>query len=170
MKNSFCCQAADILLPPRSLTEQGRWASIACDQFTSEPHYWEEADRLVQDAPSTLRMMLPEVYLSETDRRLPAIHRAMQEALDHHLVLHENAMIAVARTQSDGRIRHGLVACIDLEAYDDQKGTAADGYAGRDAFQHRTLGGADERGRALLVVVGPEKYQRGSYKRIGCFR
>lgn len=125
MKNSFCCQAADILLPARPVIEQGRWAAIACDQFTSEPHYWEEADRLVQDAPSTLRMMLPEVYLSETNRRLPAIHQAMQEALDHHLALHENAMIAVARTQSDGRIRHGLVACIDLEAYDYQKGSTS---------------------------------------------
>jgi hypothetical protein len=107
------------------LIAQGKWAAIACDQFTSEPHYWEEADRLVGDAPSTLRMMLPEVYLSETDQRLPAIHAAMKEALSDHLVCHRGAMIAVERTQSDGRIRRGLVAQIDLEQYDYRKGSTA---------------------------------------------
>ena len=125
MKAYTCCQPADILLPDRALVEQGKWAAIACDQFTSEPHYWEEADRLVGDAPSTLRMMLPEVYLNETDRRLPGIHGAMNEALSDHLICHTNAMIAVARTQSDGRIRRGLVARIDLEQYDYKKGSTA---------------------------------------------
>lgn len=125
MKPYTCCQAADILLPESALIAQGKWAAIACDQFTSEPHYWEEADRLVGDAPSTLRMMLPEVYLSETNQRLPAIHAAMNAALSDYLVCHKNAMIAVARTQSDGRIRHGLVAQIDLEQYNYKKGATA---------------------------------------------
>ncbi len=125
MKTYTCCQPADILLPDRALIEQGKWAAIACDQFTSEPHYWEEADRLVGDAPSTLRMMLPEVYLSEADRRLPDIHSAMRKALSDHLICHKSAMIAVERTQSDGRIRRGLVAQIDLEQYDYRKGSTA---------------------------------------------
>ena len=119
------CRAANILLPSRALIEQGKWAAIACDQFTSEPAYWQEAEAIVGDAPSTLRMMLPEVYLQATAERLPAIHEAMRDALDHHLICHENAMIAVARTQSDGRVRHGLVAKIDLEQYDYTKGCTA---------------------------------------------
>ena len=119
------CRAADILLPSRTLIEQGKWAAIACDQFTSEPAYWQEAEAFVGNAPSTLHMMLPEVYLQETAERLPAIHEAMKDALDHHLICHENAMIALARTQSDGRVRRGLVAKIDLEQYDYTKGCTA---------------------------------------------
>ncbi len=124
MKNS-CLRAADILLPARQTIENGRWAAIACDQFTSEPHYWEAADRHVGDAPSTLRMILPEVYLRQTAERLPAIHAAMKEALEHHLICHEQAMIAVERTQSDGRVRRGLVAMIDLEQYDYTPGSTS---------------------------------------------
>lgn len=120
-----CCLPADILLPARDMIEQGRWATVACDQFTSEPHYWQQADALVGDAPSTLRMMLPEVYLSETAERLPAIHAAMDEALAHHLICHESAMIAVERTQLEGAVRHGLVAMIDLEHYDYKKGATS---------------------------------------------
>ena len=119
------CRAADILLPSRTLIEQGKWAAIACDQFTSEPAYWQEAEAIVGNTPSTLHMMLPEVYLQETAERLPAIHEAMKDALDHHLICHENAMIALARTQSDGRVRRGLVAKIDLEQYDYTKGCTA---------------------------------------------
>ena len=124
MKHS-CFRAADILLPKRQVIEEGRWAAIACDQFTSEPHYWEEAATLVGHAPSTLHMILPEVYLGETAERLPAIHNAMKDALDEHLICHEQAMIAVERTQSDGRVRRGLVAMIDLEQYDYTQGSTS---------------------------------------------
>ena len=123
--NYKCCFPADILLPERNTIEQGRWATIACDQFTSEPHYWQEAEKIVGNAPSTLRMMLPEVYLNETAERLPAIHAAMDEALAHHLICHESAMIAVERTQFEGAVRHGLVAMIDLEQYDYRKGSTS---------------------------------------------
>ena len=117
-----CCLPADILLPSREQIEKGKWAVIACDQFTSELAYWQEADALVGDAPSTLRLMLPEVYLEQTKERLPIIHAAMRRALDEQLCLHADSMIAVERTQSDGLVRHGLVAQIDLEHYDYTKG------------------------------------------------
>ena len=58
---------ADILLPARA--DGLRWSCVACDQYTSQPAYWEAADALVGDAPSTLRLILPEVYLAETDAR-----------------------------------------------------------------------------------------------------
>ncbi len=125
MMKFSCLQAADILLPERQMIEDGRWAAIACDQFTSEPHYWKEAEKFVGNAPSTLHMMLPEVYLHETAERLPAIHAAMNEALENHLICHKNAMIAVERTLFEGRVRRGLVAMIDLEQYDYQKGATS---------------------------------------------
>ena len=40
-----------------------KWAVIACDQFTSEPQYWAEAERIADGAPSALDLMLPEAYL-----------------------------------------------------------------------------------------------------------
>ena len=51
---------AEILLPVGDLR---RWSVVACDQFTSDGEYWAEADRFVGDAPSALRIMLPEYYL-----------------------------------------------------------------------------------------------------------
>ena len=55
---------ADILIPK---TDARRWAVVACDQYTSEPAYWEAVDAEVGDAPSTLRITLPEVYLESED-------------------------------------------------------------------------------------------------------
>ena len=117
--------SADILLPSPDLTANGAWACIACDQFTSEPEYWAAAEQVVGDQPSTLRLMLPEVYLNETATRLPTIHAAMRQAQKDTLVCHPGSMIALSRVQSDGRERRGLVGMIDLEAYDYTKGSTA---------------------------------------------
>ena len=56
--NNRCYKSTDILLPDFSKTDAKKWAVVACDQFTSEPHYWEAADKEVGDAPSTLRITL----------------------------------------------------------------------------------------------------------------
>jgi ABC-type histidine transport system ATPase subunit len=120
-----CYTAAEILLPDFQTTDAARWAVVACDQFTSEKEYWENADRIVGDAPSTLRMILPEVYLSETEQRIPDIQKTMREYLQTELQTHSDAMIYVERTQSDGSIRRGIVMAIDLESYDYRKGASA---------------------------------------------
>lgn len=117
--------SANILLPDFDRVDPKRWAVVACDQFTSEPAYWQEAEAIVGDAPSTLRLILPEVYLDETEKRLPSIHNAMNAYLSEVLLEHPDSMIYVERTQSDGSIRHGLVLAIDLEAYDYRKGAKA---------------------------------------------
>lgn len=117
-----CFFDADILLPDMSVTDAKKWSVIACDQFTSEPHYWEAAEKEVGAAPSTLRVILPEVYLSETQARIPAINATMESYLSSILVSHPNSMIYTQRTQSDGEIRRGIVMAIDLEAYDFKKG------------------------------------------------
>ena len=112
---------ADILLPPP--TANGlRWSCVACDQYTSQPDYWESADALVGGAPSTLRLILPEVYLSETEARKPAVLSAMEEYLRSVLVSHPDSMILVERRLGSGETRWGLVGMVDLMTYDYRKG------------------------------------------------
>lgn len=120
MKYSFT--SADILLPDFSEHEAYLWAVVACDQFTSEPEYWEAVERKVGDAPSALRMILPEVYLDEQAERIPRINAAMDDYLKHVLKEHKDCMIYVRRYQSDSTIRQGLIGLIDLEEYDYHKG------------------------------------------------
>jgi hypothetical protein len=48
---------------PKEGTDLYKWSVIACDQYTSQPEYWQETEQIVGDAPSTLQLTLPEVYL-----------------------------------------------------------------------------------------------------------
>lgn len=116
---------ADILLPSFDVSDAeawSKWAVIACDQFTSEPEYWEEAAEVVGDAPTTLSAVLPEVYLAEREARTPKIHAAMNTMLASQLFSERNGMIYLSRTQSDGKVREGIVAMIDLADYEYEKG------------------------------------------------
>ena len=112
---------ADILLPDFQKTDAGRWSVIACDQFTGDPTYWEKTKEIVGDAPSTLGLILPEIYLNEPDvqNRINAIHETMRQYLEQGVFRkYENAMIYVERIQSNGILRTGVIGKIDLEAYD----------------------------------------------------
>ena len=107
------------LLLPRPGTDLTRWACVACDQYTSQPEYWEAVKETVGDAPSTLNLMLPECWLGEAAQRVPAIHQAMAEAQADGLLQPALpcGMILVERTTASGS-RLGLVAAVDLEQYD----------------------------------------------------
>ena len=120
MKKIF--NKADILLPDFNKTDGTRWACIACDQYTSEPHFWESVRKTVGNAPSTLDLILPEVYLSESEERTEKINAAMGEYARDILVSHPDSMIYLERTQSDGKVRRGIIGVIDLEEYDYAKG------------------------------------------------
>ena len=75
MNNKKCgFLPAEILIPDFDKENGTKWAAVACDQFTSEPEYWETAAEIAGDAPSALNLMIPEVYLSETEKRLPRVH------------------------------------------------------------------------------------------------
>ncbi len=116
---------ADILLPD---CDMHKWSVVACDQFTSEPEYWRSVRKLVGDAPSTLRMMLPEAELGEKDPETEsaAINAAMQEYLDSGLFkCFRNSYIYLERTLENGMVRRGIVGKFDLEAYDWREGTAS---------------------------------------------
>lgn len=120
-----CFSSANILLPDFSIVSPKQWAVVACDQFTSEPDYWEAVHRTVNDAPSTLHMILPEVYLSEASQRIPEINGTMERYARELLREHPDAMILTERTQSDGSVRHGVLLAVDLEAYDYKKGASS---------------------------------------------
>ena len=123
MKNNAYFEATEILLPDFARVNGTKWSVVACDQYTSEPDYWQKAEALVGEAPSTLSLMLPEIYLEESETRIPSIHAAMERAVGEVLVSHPNAMIYLERVQSDGRIRRGLVGAVDLEQYNYMKGS-----------------------------------------------
>ena len=111
------------ILLPRSGMEQ--WAVVACDQFTSEPQYWEACDKFVGKAPSTLRMILPEAYLEAADveERIEAVKNTMELYLKQDIFRElEPGFVLVRRQSSDGE-RIGLVVAIDLEQYEYTKGS-----------------------------------------------
>lgn len=122
-KQNIAWSAAEILLPDFKKVDGTRWAVVACDQFTSEAHYWESVKATVGDAPSTLDMILPEVYLSETETRVPIINQRMGEILQKHLHSYPDTMIYLERTQSDGTVRRGIIGAVDLECYDYRAGS-----------------------------------------------
>ena len=113
---------ADILLPKADFE---CWACIACDQFTSQPEYWERADAIAGDAPSALRLILPEVYLGDghDEARIKEINDTMRRYLaDGVFDEYKNAMICTERTQPDGRVRRGIVGAFALADYSYEPG------------------------------------------------
>ena len=123
-ENSVGVLVPEILLPPQG-TDTYKWAVVACDQFTSQKEYWEEARRIIGDAPSTLDLILPEAWLGAQDEqeRIARIKEKMQEYLHNGtLVKQPQGFVLVERTAA-GNTRHGLVMALDLEKYDYSKGS-----------------------------------------------
>ena len=114
---------ARILLPAPSVPRE-TWACIACDQYTSEPDYWQKAFAAAGSAPSALRLILPEVYLKESADRIPVIHAAMAQYLREGLLAPavDPGFILCERTVPSGT-RLGLVCTVDLEQYSFEKGS-----------------------------------------------
>lgn len=125
MKYNHSFSAADILLPKSNFE---KWAVIACDQYTSEPEYWNEVKANADGAPSALSVILPEVYLSaDNSQRIEKINKTMQEYIDSNVFNeYPDSLIYVERIQSDGKLRRGIVGKIDLENYDYRAGSNAE--------------------------------------------
>ena len=118
--------AVDTILIPRPGTSLEKWAVVACDQFTSQPEYWQAVDELAGGAPSTLRITYPEVFLGKEDPqpRIQAIRDAMQGYIDQDLFQAHDGLVYLERSVGD-RVRRGLMLCIDLEQYDFTKGSTS---------------------------------------------
>ncbi|MDR2701800.1 MAG: DUF1015 domain-containing protein [Spirochaetaceae bacterium] len=109
------------LLFPAPEIDLSKWAVIACDQATQDRLYWERVRSLAGDAPSSLNLIFPEVYLEDSDRkdRIASIHRTMKEYLDKGIFAPpQKALVYVERDTPFHRTRRGLIIALDLEQYD----------------------------------------------------
>lgn len=113
---------------PKPGMDLSKWAVIACDQFTSQPEYWHEVEKIVGEAPSTLHLTFPEVYLEKPggDQRIQTIQASMHKYMEEGILQPHDGLIYVERTVATaGKTRKGIVLCLDLEAYDYTKGSSS---------------------------------------------
>ena len=116
-KNHDCFGAADVLLPENC--DLQRWAVIACDQFTSQPEYWEKVDSLTEGVPSAGHLILPECRLSTSEGAIEEIHETMADYVGRGLLrTYRDSFVYVERTLHSGQVRRGLIGMVDLEQYD----------------------------------------------------
>lgn len=116
-----------VLLPEKD-TDMYRWAVVACDQFTSEPEYWNSVEKITKNFKSAFHLMLPELYLEEADvdRRIEVINQTMAQYLtDGTLQETEPCFILVRRSTNDTPVRTGLIMALDLEHYDFHQGSGS---------------------------------------------
>jgi hypothetical protein len=111
---------------PKAGIDLHKWAVIACDQFTSEPEYWHDVEKIVGDAPSTLNLTFPEVYLEKPgeEERIQSVQSTMRKYVDEGIFQSRDGLIYVERTVG-GKTRKGVMLCLDLECYDYNKGSSS---------------------------------------------
>lgn len=115
----FGLSVPEILLPKN--IDVKSWSVIACDQYTQDLDYWKKAEAAASGKPSTLNLILPEVYLNSPDKpaRIEKIRKTMSEYIEGTVFdAPRNCMIYLERTTAFGRTRKGLIAQIDLETYE----------------------------------------------------
>ncbi len=116
--------SADILVP--KVANPSAWSVVACDQYTSEPAYWEEVKKLADGTPSAYHLVLPEIYLEDdgVDERIKKINKTMTEYCKGGIFEeYKNAYIYIERVQRNGKIRRGVIGAADLEDYEYAKGS-----------------------------------------------
>ncbi len=109
------------ILLPKEDVDLAKWAVVACDQYTSQPDYWDRVRQFAGDMPSTLKLTLPEVYLEspEVNDMISSINKEMEAYLARGiLAAQQPGFMLVARTTAHGKVRKGLIAALDLEHYD----------------------------------------------------
>ena len=108
------------ILLPNSDTNLTKWSVIACDQYTSQPNYWDEVEVLVSENPSCLRLVAPEVLGRTIDRPLRnrKIWTSMKDYLATVLEEKTEGFVLIERTLPNGKIRKVLLIALDLEHYD----------------------------------------------------
>ena len=117
---------ANILLPKNC--DMKKWSVVACDQYTSEKEYWDDVKKIVGNNPSTLNLILPEIYLGESDieTRIKNINKNMDNLLKEDFFKeYPNSMIYLERRQADGKVREGLIGMVDLLDYSYEVGSTS---------------------------------------------
>src|SRR5512139_1549913 len=112
-----------VYLPVKGMN-LAKWAVVACDQYTSEPEYWQQVERIVGESPSTLRLVLPEIYIGTAGEaeRIRGINLHMQEYLEQGLLVPHAGIFYIERWFGS-KCRRGILLCLDLEKYDFQRGS-----------------------------------------------
>lgn len=116
--------SADVLLP--NVKKLEKWSVVACDQYTSEPEYWEKVKEITDGEPSALNIIFPEVYLEDgnADERIENINETMETYLKGGVLKeYKDALIYLERKQTDGKTHRGVIGVLDLEEYDFSKGS-----------------------------------------------
>lgn len=153
------------LLVPAPNVDPTAWACVACDQYTSEPAYWERVSQIARGKPSAYHLVLPECDLRYADERVPSIHQAMRDTLAGGVLCPgvENGFILTVRTTQSGA-RVGLVGLIDLEAYDYRRGYRGPVRATEETIESRLparmairRGAALELSHVLMLVDDPAR-------------
>lgn len=112
----LCFTTADILLPKEN---EEKFAVIACDQFTSEPEYWQKVKEYTKGYNTALDLILPEIYLKENNTEyINRINGNMEKYLKNGVFREfKDSFIFTKRIQSDGIERTGIIGKIDLKEY-----------------------------------------------------
>lgn len=124
MKNTVGVHVPVVLMPKDGI-DMSKWSVVACDQYTSQPEYWDEVENIVNKAPSTLHLIYPEVHLEKEDReeRISRINATMNHYLaDGILRPHKPGFVYTDRKTSHFPSRKGLILAVDLEEYEYKKG------------------------------------------------
>ena len=122
LHTDVCLAVDDIYLPAEGV-DMSKWAVVACDQYTSEPEYWHEVVRDVGVAPSTLGLIYPEAFLDEGDARIADINARMRRYLSEGVLVPRVHGFVLVERECEHGARVGLVAPVDLEAYDFEAGS-----------------------------------------------
>lgn len=118
-------QPTNILIPQVDSME--KWAVIACDQYTSQPEYWERVREYAKGAFSALNLILPEAEIEQVEDKIDEIHSNMKKYISDGIFReYENVYIYIERTLVNGTIRKGVLGVVDLEGYDYSATSTAD--------------------------------------------
>ena len=110
---------ADLLIPRTELLE--KWSVVACDQYSSEPEYWDRVSAATANRPSARHIIYPEAYLETTDAAevTAGANAKMAEYLSGGVFRKfENSYVYLRRTLRSGLVRRGLMGAVDLSEYD----------------------------------------------------
>jgi len=122
MKNEIGLKLPTILMPNKDV-DYSKYSVIACDQYTSQPEYWEKVEEIVGDSISTLNLILPEVYLEDETMDIPekikGIHSNMKDYLEKNILVPQKPGFVYVERKTEMEVsRKGLVVAVDLEEYD----------------------------------------------------
>jgi uncharacterized protein (DUF1015 family) len=114
--------SADVLLPKKDFE---KWSVIACDQYTSQPEYWNETKKIVGENPSALNIVLPEAFLEEDNSKaISKVNETMKNYLENGVFdVYSDTFVYIERKLNNGSLRRGILGLIDLEDYSYLKGS-----------------------------------------------